>query len=158
MVGNIVDLQLLPRLRGQGRDHWPHPKRYVVELHPVDRAPYRAEIDIPPIDYPDDFFFSQPGDVTGFIVNPATGEVRFDMTDQRNSRAAHLAGADVLEQQLLAGVPADPGLAVTGPPWVVPATCPGCGAPVDQATQAMAPAPTCAFCDEPLPAQPRARF
>jgi len=33
-----------------------------------------------------------------------------------------------------------------------------CGAPVDQASAAMDLAPHCAFCHQPLPAQPRARF
>jgi hypothetical protein len=71
------------------------------------------------------------GDVRGFVVNPASGETRFDMTDGRNSWAVQNAATD--------------------------ATCPTCGAPVDQASAAMDLAPHCAFCHQPLPAQPRAR-
>jgi hypothetical protein len=98
------------------------------------------------------------GDVRGFVYNPASGETLFDMTDGRNSLAAQNAEADALMDQLLKDQPAPAGEAVTGPPWVVPATCPTCGAAVDQAEAAMDPAPHCAFCHQPLPAQPRARF
>jgi len=155
VTGNILDLQLLPKLTGPGQEHWPSPKRYVVQLHPADREPYTAQIDIPPVDFPDDFYFSQPGAVTGFVVDPASGEVRFDMDDPRNSTTAHQKDFDLLENQILAGTPAGPGEAVTGPPWIVPAICPDCGAPVDQATSAMALDPKCEFCHEPLPVQPR---
>lgn len=158
LTGNILDLQLMPKLTGPGQEHWPSPKRYVVQLHPAGGEAFQAEVLIHPVDFPEDFYFSQPGAVTGFVRNPATGEVRFDMTDTRNSTRAHQAGADHLMDELLSGVPADPGEPVTGPPWVVPETCPDCGARVDQATSAMELDPRCAFCHQPLPAQPRARF
>jgi hypothetical protein len=38
--------------------------------------------------------------------------------------------------------------------WRVPAECPSCGAPVDQAGQAMSEHPTCSHCHNPLPAEP----
>ena len=158
MIGNIVDLQLLPKLTGPGREHWPSPKLYVVQLHPEGREAFRGEVHIHPIDHPDDFFFSQPGTVTAFIVNPVSGEVRFDMSDQRNSVAAHQSAVDLMQEEFLADKPADAGQAITGPPWVVPAECPQCGARVDQATQSMELAPKCGFCHQPLPADPRARF
>jgi hypothetical protein len=41
-----------------------------------------------------------------------------------------------------------------GPPWVVPAHCPNCGAPVHQATAAKESDPMCEFCDQPLPVSP----
>lgn len=44
--------------------------------------------------------------------------------------------------------------AETGPPWVVPARCPDCGAPVDQATASRDPDPKCEFCRQPLPVSP----
>ena len=45
----------------------------------------------------------------------------------------------------------------TGPPWDVPAICPTCGAPVDQAKASMAADPMCVFCHQPIPAKPLAR-
>ena len=44
--------------------------------------------------------------------------------------------------------------AQTGPPWGVPAHCPDCGAPVDQATASRDPDPKCEFCRQPLPVSP----
>jgi branched-subunit amino acid aminotransferase/4-amino-4-deoxychorismate lyase len=44
--------------------------------------------------------------------------------------------------------------AATGPPWAVPAYCPNCGAPVDQAKSAQARDPHCQFCHQPIPVQP----
>jgi hypothetical protein len=44
--------------------------------------------------------------------------------------------------------------AETGPPWVVPAHCPNCGAPVDQARAFKESDPMCDFCHQPLPVSP----
>jgi len=41
-----------------------------------------------------------------------------------------------------------------GPPWVVPAHCPNCGAPVDQAQAAQDRDPRCLFCHQPVPVTP----
>jgi len=41
-----------------------------------------------------------------------------------------------------------------GPPWVVPAHCPNCGAPVDQATASRDRDPHCEFCHQPVPVKP----
>jgi hypothetical protein len=49
-----------------------------------------------------------------------------------------------------------PGGGPSGVLWRVPATCPNCGAPVDQSTQSMAAHPTCTQCNEPLPCEPAA--
>jgi hypothetical protein len=46
------------------------------------------------------------------------------------------------------------GRADSGPPWVVPAHCPNCGAPVHQATASREPDPMCEFCDQPIPVSP----
>jgi hypothetical protein len=45
---------------------------------------------------------------------------------------------------------------VTGPPWVVPAECPNCGARVDQAVSSKEQDPHCTYCHEPLPVTPAA--
>ena len=42
----------------------------------------------------------------------------------------------------------------TGPPWAVPAHCPNCGAPVDQAKASRDPDPLCQFCHQPVPVEP----
>ena len=57
------------------------------------------------------------------------------------------------EQRPKAQPPARPG-ARTGPPWVVPAHCPNCGAPVDQAKASQDPDPLCQFCHQPVPVSP----
>jgi hypothetical protein len=41
-----------------------------------------------------------------------------------------------------------------GPPWVVPAHCPNCGAPVDQAKASQDRDPCCQFCHQPVPVSP----
>lgn len=153
VAGNVVDKRLLPAR------YPPHPKIFGVQLHPEGREPFRAEVRVDPGGRGwEELYQPEIGDVRGFLFNPATGETRFDMTDGRNSWAAQNAEADALMAQMLQDQPAPAGQAVTGPPWIVPATCPTCGAAVDQAEASMELAPHCVFCHQPLPAQPRARF
>jgi hypothetical protein len=57
------------------------------------------------------------------------------------------------EQRAKGQPPVRPG-AGSGPPWVVPAHCPNCGAPVDQATASRDRDPHCEFCHQPVPVQP----
>jgi hypothetical protein len=52
---------------------------------------------------------------------------------------------------------ADKSPVAAGPPWEVPATCPNCGAPVDQAKASKDPDPMCRFCEQPIPVKPLAR-
>ncbi len=42
----------------------------------------------------------------------------------------------------------------TGPPWAVPAHCPNCGAPADQARASRDSDPISEFCRQPLPVSP----
>jgi hypothetical protein len=68
-------------------------------------------------------------------------------------RALH----DYIErEQKPQGQPAGPGrkAVVAGPPWAVPAHCPNCGAPVDQAKASRDPDPLCPFCVQPIPVTP----
>jgi hypothetical protein len=148
-----VDKRLLPA------PYPPHPRIFGVRLHPEGREPFRAAVYVS-TDDPNwaDLHQPQIGDVRGFIFDPASGETRFDITDGRNSWAVQNAQSDALMNQLLMNLPAPMGESVTGPPWVVPANCPNCGAGVDQASAAMDLAPLCGFCQQPLPAKPRARF
>lgn len=46
------------------------------------------------------------------------------------------------------------GKVAAGPPWVVPARCPNCGAPVDQAKACHDADPHCPFCIQPIPVTP----
>jgi hypothetical protein len=57
------------------------------------------------------------------------------------------------EQRPKAQPPARTGVR-TGPPWTVPAHCPNCGAPVDQARASRDPDPFCGFCHQPVPVEP----
>jgi hypothetical protein len=155
VIGNVLEMKLLPA------PYTPHPKVFVVQLHPQGREPFQAEIPYNMDNWDNlynDLFLPEAGTVTSFVVETGSGEVRFDMSDPRNSTSAHLAEGDRLMNQLLEGKAAAPGESVTGPPWVVPAICPTCDAPVDQATATMDPDPKCAYCHQPLPVQPRARF
>jgi len=54
------------------------------------------------------------------------------------------------EQRLKGQSPARQGAGI-GPPWVVPAHCPNCGAPVDQAKASQDRDPHCLFCQQPVP-------
>jgi hypothetical protein len=49
------------------------------------------------------------------------------------------------------------GKVAAGPPWSVPAHCPNCGAPVDQAMASHDADPRCPFCVQPIPVTPLAR-
>ena len=86
--------------------------------------------------------------------------VRYDATDRNRmvldvpalqKRALH----DYIqrEQQPKAQPPPRTGTR-TGPPWTVPAHCPNCGAPVDQAMASRDPDPQCQFCHQPVPVSP----
>jgi hypothetical protein len=156
VVGRVVSIEVVHKRPSM------NPKIVTVELHPDGQQPVRAELHLDPLDrhWNDDTFFPLEGEVRGFLYDPASGEVQLDMDDPRNSQKAResdldrlMAEADEEDPQ-----PAAPGENVTGPPWIVPATCPNCSAPVDQATMAMETDPRCAYCHQPLPAQPRSRF
>jgi hypothetical protein len=131
----------------------PYPTLVIVELHPEGSGPLRAEVHLIPGDHnywDPDLNFPAVGGVRGFIFDPASGETRFDLTDPRNSMAAHRAAAEALENR-----PADQPVRVdSGPPWLVPPRCPGCGKPVSQKMAARESQPHCQNCTSALPAYP----
>jgi len=86
--------------------------------------------------------------------------VRYDTADRSrivvdvpalHKRALH----DYLqqEQKPKGQSPARQGAGI-GPPWAVPAHCPNCGAPVDQAKASRDHDPLCEFCRQPVPVSP----
>jgi hypothetical protein len=132
---------------------------FVVEVHPEGRPPIRAEIRYDASNEYDlyaDLCLHDAGDVTGFVVDTGSGEVRFDMSDPRNSTSARIL-ARLEAEGTAPSADAGPEVGPTGPPWAVPATCPRCGAPVDQAVASRAVAPACDTCLAPLPVQPQPR-
>jgi len=150
VIGKVLDRQVLPGPRA------PHPKLVIVELHPEGGMPLQAEVRLIPGDrnhWDEDLYYPSVGDITGFIVDPASGETRFDMTDPRNSMAAHTAAGEAW-----AAAPDDdddePTPVDSGPPWLVPAACPTCGRPVNQKMAAMERQPHCMTCAQFLPAYP----
>jgi hypothetical protein len=86
--------------------------------------------------------------------------VRYDAADRNRividvpalrKRALH----DYLKrEQQPKGQSADHQGAGSGPLWVVPAHCPNCGAPVDQAKACRDRDPMCPFCHQPVPVSP----
>jgi hypothetical protein len=147
MTGKMLDLQQLPGPRA------PHPKLLTVELYPEGDAPVRAEVHLVPGDrhrWDDDLYLSK-GDRTGFILNPATGEVRYDLTDPRNSMSAHTAAGEAWIAMDSDGQEAQYD---TGPPWLVLGACPYCRRPVNQKMAALEPEPHCPSCTQILPAYP----
>ncbi len=153
VTGNVVDI----RLKHTSAQP-PHPKIFVVRLHPKGREPLSAEVHVSPHERIwNDLFQPSKGDVRGFVYDPASGKTHFDMSDKRNSWKAQNAKMDALRERLLEDEPAEDD-SVTGPPWVVPATCHICGAAVDKAKAEMEPEPHCRFCHQPLPVEPRAHF
>jgi hypothetical protein len=86
--------------------------------------------------------------------------IRYDAADPRKmvldlaavqKRALH---DYIKREQRPKGQPPAPQGTRTGPPWVVPAHCPNCGAPVDQPKAARDRDPACQFCHQPLPVTP----
>ncbi len=148
VTGRIAGMEVLPRGRA------PHPKLFSIELYPEDGAPVRAEILLRP-DHPEhgyeDLYFRLDKEVTGFLFNPETNEVRFDLTDPRNSRSAHVAAGAAWVDSPDYGETTPAG---SGPPWLVLPACPSCRKRVDQRLAAMGNQPLCPSCLQPLPASP----
>ena len=148
MPGKVLDRQVMPGPRA------PHPKLLTIELHPPGGTPFQGQVQLIPGDpyrWSEDLYYPKVGDITGFVVDPVSGEARFDMTDPRNSMAAQTAAGEAW-----AAMPDtdEPAKVDTGPPWLVPAACAFCGMPVDQRWMAAQQQPQCASCYQPLPAFP----
>ncbi len=139
--------------------HWDHHK-YIVEVRPAGEQPFRVETKakVPISHHP------QPGDVVKVTYDPKNhkteiqieGDPRYDPKLVRaNSKQQRAARAEAL----LSGVPVPGSAGIVHylddePRWKVPATCPECGARVDQSAASMAEHPTCRYCAQPLPCEP----
>jgi hypothetical protein len=157
--GSVVDTDL------HGVD-WDHHK-YIVEVRPAGEAPFRVETKakVPIFGHP------RPGDVVKVLYDPKSrkteiqieGDPRYDpkiiRANKKQERAARA-------EALLGGAPVPSGAAGVvhfvnvvddEPRWRVPATCPECGARVDQPAASAAEHPRCQYCAQPLPCEPAMR-
>ena len=139
---------------------WDHHK-YIVEVRSPGEQPFRVETKAKvPI-----FHQPQPGDVVKVSYDPKNhkteiqieGDPRYDPRLIRAKSKQHRAAQ---AEALLSGAPVPSSAGIVHyldddePRWQVPATCPECGARVDQSTASMADHPTCKYCAQPLPVSP----
>ena len=79
----------------------PHAKLFVVRLQPPGQPPLTVEITLHPADgnYAD---IAQPeaGEVRGFLYDPRSGKVEFNLEDDRNNLAVMLSDADAMAAAL----------------------------------------------------------
>jgi len=146
--GKVRSRQTLPGPRA------PHPKVLTVTLHPDGGMPLEAQVHVVHGDrhhWNDDLYYPDVGDVTGFIFDPGSGETWFDMSDPRNSMAAHIAAGDAWAHSPHNDEPTP---VDTGPPWLVLDRCGSCGIPVDLKRAAMERQPQCMNCGQMLLAYP----
>ena len=154
--GNVVDRDM------HGVD-WDHHK-FIVEVRPPGGDPFRVEMKAKvPI-----FSSPQVGDLVKVLYESRShkteiqieGDPRYDPKLIRDKKKQQKQERAARTEALLSGaaVPETTGV-VHGiddhePLWKVPATCPECGARVDQSKASMAEHPQCEFCHEPLPCEP----
>jgi len=153
--GSVVDRDM------HGVD-WEH-RKYILEVRPAGGEPFRVETKAKvPIS-------SKPGegDTVKVSYDPKNHKTQIEIGgDPRYDPALIRAGRKqqgaARRETLLAGAPAPAAAGVVHytnvvddePRWVVPATCPECGARVDQSAQSMAEHPRCEYCSKPLPVEP----
>jgi hypothetical protein len=151
--GNVMDTDI------HGVD-WDHHK-FIVEVRPAGGQPFRVETKAKvPI-----FHCPQPGDVVKVSYDPKNQNTEIQIEgdpryDPKLIRAKNKQQRAATAEALLSGAPVPGPVGVVHhadddePRWTVPATCPECGARVDQSTASMAEHPTCRYCAQPLPCEP----
>jgi hypothetical protein len=79
----------------------PHAKLFVIRLEPTGQPPLTVELTLHPSDrdYAD---IAQPdaGEVRGFLYDPKSGKVEFNLEDDRNNLTVMLADADAMAAEL----------------------------------------------------------
>jgi hypothetical protein len=152
-AGHVLDTDM------HGVD-WDHHK-YIVEVRPDGGEPFRVETKVKvPI-----FHKPQPGDVVKVSYDPKSHKTEIHIEgdpryDPKLIRARTKQERSAQAEALLNGAPAPAAFGVVHhivddePRWNVPASCPECGARVDQSVAAFAEHPTCTYCAKPLPCEP----
>jgi len=79
----------------------PHAKLFVVRLEPPGQPPITVELTLHPSDR-DYMDIAQPkaGEVRGFLYDPRSGKVQFNLEDERNNLTIMLADADAMAAEL----------------------------------------------------------
>jgi hypothetical protein len=79
----------------------PHAKLFVVSVEPPGQPPLTVELTLHPgdRDYTD---IAQPeaGEVRGFLYDPKSGKLEFNLEDDRNNLAVMLSEADAMAAEL----------------------------------------------------------
>ncbi len=79
----------------------PHAKLFVVRLQPPGQPPLTVELTLHPSDrdYTD---IAQPeaGEVRGFLYDPKSGKLQFNLEDDRNNLTVMLGDADAMAAEL----------------------------------------------------------
>ena len=79
----------------------PHAKLFVVRLDPPGQPPLTVELTLHPgdRDYTD---IAQPeaGEVRGFLYDPKSGKLQFNLEDDRNNLTMMLSNADAMAAEL----------------------------------------------------------
>jgi hypothetical protein len=79
----------------------PHAKLFVVRLEPPGQPPLTVELTLHPgdRDYTD---IAQPeaGEVRGFLYDPQSGKLEFNLEDDRNNLTVMLSDADAMAAEL----------------------------------------------------------
>jgi hypothetical protein len=153
--GNVVDTDI----HGVKWDH----HKYIVEVRPAGEAPFRVETKskVPISHRP------FPGETVKVTYDPKNHKTEIQIEgdpryDPKLIRAKNKQDSASRAEALLSGAPVPSGTGSVHfvnvvddePRWKVPATCPECGARVDQSTQSMAEHPRCQYCAKPLPCEP----
>jgi hypothetical protein len=131
-----------------------------VEVRPDGGEPVRVETKAKvPI-----FHKPQPGDVVTVSFDPKSHKTEIHIEgdpryDPKLIRAKDKQDRTAQAEALLNGAPVPAARGVVHhiadePRWNVPATCPECGARVDQSTASFAAHPVCTYCAKPLPCEP----
>jgi hypothetical protein len=79
----------------------PHAKLFVVSLQPPGQPPVTAELTLHPSDrHYTDIAQPEAGEVRGFLYDPKSGKLEFDLEDDRNNLAVMLSAADAMAAEL----------------------------------------------------------
>ena len=79
----------------------PHAKLFVVRVEPPGRPPLSVELTLHPGDR-DYAGIAQPeaGEVRGFLYDPKSGKLKFNLEDDRNNLTVMLGNADAMAAEL----------------------------------------------------------